>query len=284
LNKNFILIIVCAAFGLCGCVTSSGVRGERAQTIADIYGFLKHQIPTQNFTLIAYEKKLGRQGEPLTFYIEGDGYAWISPSRPSSDPTPREPMVLYLAAQDPAANVVYLARPCQYAMNLNPQCKRSYWTDARFSNDVVESMNDAVTYFIKKYNPSKIRLIGYSGGAAIALLIADRRSDITSLVSVAGNLDPIAVNRHHRVSPLAQSMNPLENIEKIRTLPQIHFSGMKDEVIPSWITKNYMEKIGGSSCAEIKVIPGLTHQKGWKEKWYELVQMPIPCESKEVII
>lgn len=284
MNRNLILIVAFGLFGFCGCVTNSGARGERAQALADAHGFTKHQISTQNFELIAYEKKFGRQGELLTFYIEGDGYAWIAPSRPSGDPTPREPMALSLAAQDPAANVVYLARPCQYAMDLNPQCNRSHWTDARFSKSVVESMSDAVTYFTKKYNPLKIRLVGYSGGAAVALLIAERRADITSLVSVAGNLDPTAVNRHHRVSPLTQSMDPLENIEKIRALPQIHFSGMKDEVIPSWITRNYVEKIGNSSCAEIKVIPGLTHQSGWIEKWPELVRMPIPCESKEAII
>ncbi len=284
MNKNFLWVVVCGTLGLSGCVTTAAVRGDRAQAIADAFGFSERQISTQNFELIAYEKSSGQNGEPLHLYIEGDGYAWITPSHPSSNPTPREPMVLMLATQDTAANVVYLARPCQYAMDLNPQCKKGDWTDARFSNEVVAAMNDAVTYFVNKLNPSKIRLIGYSGGAAIALLIAERRSDITSLVSVAGNLDPIAVNRYHRVSPFRQIVDPRQSMQKIQHLPQLHFSGMEDKIIPTHITRSYLEKLGASSCAEMKVIPEVTHQRGWNEKWPELLRTPFPCEPKELSV
>ena len=51
----------------------------------------------------------------VNIYIEGDGRAWLNKNRPSLDPTPKNSLALKLAEIDPAPNVIYLARPCQYS-------------------------------------------------------------------------------------------------------------------------------------------------------------------------
>ena len=59
-------------------------------------------------------ERYDKPGNDLNIYLEGDGLAWVSRREPSRDPTPDNPIGLRLAAIDPAPNVIWLARPCQY--------------------------------------------------------------------------------------------------------------------------------------------------------------------------
>lgn len=58
-------------------------------------------------------------------------------------------------------------------------------------------MNDALNHFVKQYPGVKHELIGYSGGGNIAAILAERRADVRSLRTVAGNLDVAYVNATH---------------------------------------------------------------------------------------
>jgi hypothetical protein len=49
----------------------------------------------------------------LTVYIEGDGFAWLSRSQASYDPSPLNPVGLELALRHPLGESAYLARTCQ---------------------------------------------------------------------------------------------------------------------------------------------------------------------------
>lgn len=53
------------------------------------------------------------------------------------------------------------------------------------------------------------------------------------LMTVAGNLDPDEVNRHHRVSPLKDSQNPMEMAGLLRGLPLRHFVGSQTPLSPA---------------------------------------------------
>ena len=76
----------------------------------------------------------------LTVYIEGDGFAWATRSRPSFNPTPKRPMGLELALGHPGGNVAYLARPCQFVGETEFRgCTPLAWTHARFSEAAVAS-------------------------------------------------------------------------------------------------------------------------------------------------
>jgi hypothetical protein len=264
-------LLLCAAG--CAALFPQNVRYAAADRTAAAAGFEKSFIDASPFTLTAYAR-CRNQGDPLHVYIEGDGMAWLSRTRLSDDPTPRTPLILKLAVLDPESNVAYLARPGQYAANGAPGCEAAYWSDKRFAREVVDAMSRAVDELRTRTGAGAIHLVGYSGGAAIAVLVAARRSDVVSLRTVAGNLDPDAVNRYHRVSPLADSQNPMEAAAKLKDLPQRHFVGSLDGVIPPGIAETFLLRAGKPDFRGITVVPGATHTQGWIERWKELLALP----------
>ncbi|MCK9196785.1 MAG: hypothetical protein M0P16_07350 [Syntrophales bacterium] len=274
--SNGLLRIFCVAvFFLYGCVT--GATTDRTALVDRISreGKLeKSSLKTSSFTLTAYSRA-SRPGGTLNLYIEGDGSAWIIPAWRSLDPSPRNPLVLEMAALDPAANVAYLARPGQYPAPDSSRVDPAYWSDKRFAPEVIAAMNEAIDSLKAITGAGKINLVGYSGGAAIAVLITTRRSDIISLRTVAGNLDPEAVNRFHHVSPLTGSLNPMDVADKLKGLPQRHFIGPKDTVIPSFIASSFVKRAGSPDGLEITVVKGASHSKGWREQWKLLLEVPL---------
>ena len=262
------------SFSLSGCAALSASinRQAYADKTASEHGFKREIIPTPFFQLTTFSK-INESGSPPHVYIEGDGYAWVSRAQLSDDPTPFQPVALYLAAKDSAENIVYLARPCQYTpFNLDPECRSEYWTDSRFSEKVVSSMNEAINHIKLASGAKEIHLVGYSGGAAIAVLLAARRDDIASLRTIAGNLDPEAVNRHHGVTPLKNSLNPMDVASQLSDLPQRHFVGGQDKTVPVFAAENFVRKLGDYHCAEIILVNEVDHTTGWTERWAELLE------------
>jgi hypothetical protein len=240
-------------------------------------GFEHELVRTDPFLLTAYYR-LAAPGQPVHVYIEGDGYAFVTRHRASGDPTPRNPVGLKLAARDDSPNVVYLARPCQYTPSgADPSCKVFFWTQGRFAGEVVQSMNEAVSHFADRAQSDAVDLTGYSGGAAVALLLAERRSDIASLRTVAGNLDPETVNAYHGVPSLDGSLDPLEAAGAVAAVPQIHFLGIEDDIIPFAAAESFSKAMGPSPCFRLHSVHGASHSEGWEEKWPELLKMPVRC-------
>lgn len=232
-------------------------------------GFEMSYIKTSNFTLATYYK-FKEPGAPLTIYIEGDGYAWKSKSQLSDDPTPSNSLMLALAGMDTSPNVAYLARPGQYPANGRPDCGPEYWSNKRFAPEVISSMSEAIDQLKLRAKSDKIDLIGYSGGAAVAVLITAERKDIASIRTIAGNLNPEALNKYHRVSPLTGSLDPMNVAERIKAVSQRHFVGSKDKIVPPFIAESFVERMGDKDKARITIIDGATHDKGWKEMWREV--------------
>lgn len=260
---------------LSGCVTSAGDARIRADAIAQAAGMHKREISTGMFTLVTYSR-ITRPDEPVTIYIEGDGAAWVNRYQPSEDPTPRRATGLLLATADRSANVVYLARPCQFVGGKHDrQCDVAYWTSKRFAPEVVASMDEAVSAIARQVPGQALRLVGYSGGGAIAVLIAARRQDVQQLRTVAGNLDHEAVNRYHKVSPMPASRNAIDVAQQVRQIPQIHYSGSRDTVIPVSIGQVFAEKAG--RCAQQVIIDGAGHEGGWSDKWPALLEIAPVC-------
>ena len=212
-------------------------------------------------------------------YIEGDGQAWHSRTELSSDPTPSNPIGLKLAVLDPHPNIVYLARPCQYSsLRTDALCKDpAYWSGKRFSEEVIVSMNEAIDHFAAKVPSAKILLTGYSGGAGVAALIAARRPDVALLRTVAGNLHSQGVSDHHRVSPLEGSLDPLDAAKSLSHLPQVHFVGTRDKVIPPSIAEDFKRSSGRTDCVQIVPVDGAEHAKGWEKEWPRLLEHRPVC-------
>jgi len=241
--------------------------GDEARDLA-----AKHQMKEDFydggfFHLTAF-KRIERPGTSLlTVYIEGDGFAW-SNSGPSLEPTPKDPVAMNMAVADKSSNVVYLARPCQYTKDWpSRNCNNRYWTSHRFSEDVVRASDNVISQLKNEAEASKIRLVGFSGGGAVAALIAARRSDIESLITVAGTLDHSFWTQHHEVTPLSGSLNPIDYADKLKNVRQIHLSGANDEIVPPVISKHYLKRIGRSQYVFGTTYKGLDHLCCWGDHW-----------------
>jgi hypothetical protein len=258
--------LVCGLLLLAGPGCSSVDPLQHADALAAPVGLTRERVATGAFVLTAYAR-ITHPGDALTVYIEGDGPAWVTPSQPSDDPTPHQATGLTLAVADVSDNVVYLARPCQFTpMALNPGCAARYWTGRRFAAEVVASMNQAVDQFAARLPGQPLHLVGYSGGGALAVLIAARRTDVASIRTVAGNLDHEAVNRWHGVSPMPESENPIDFAARVADIPQLHFSGAADRVVPPAIAQRFVAAVG-PRCARQQTLAGMAHDSDWARLW-----------------
>lgn len=270
------LLTVITCILLCsGCATTNSFYSYNlsASKAAERYNFVKSYINVGKFSLTSYSK-ITHPGAPIHVYIEGDGVAWVSRSTLSKNPTPKRPLVINLATADKAENVIYIARPGQYEKGITPSCDSAYWSDKRFSNEVIDAINKVINHYLDITNSNEIHLIGYSGGAAIAVLIASRRDDIESLRTIAGNLDTDLVNKIHKVSAMKESLNPIDYAKEVSGIPQIHFVGSKDNIIPIEVAENFVTRSGLGTNANIVKVEKASHSSGWLSKWPKLLTIP----------
>lgn len=273
-KRHTILGFLVALPALAGCATLD--RDANADGIAAPAGLKRMLIKTDPFTLTTFVR-IRDPGQPVTLYIEGDGMAWLSRTEVSQDPTPREALGLQLAALDPSLNVVYLARPCQFtARAKNPTCGIPYWTSKRFAPEVIAAMSQAVDQVAAQVPGQKVNLVGYSGGGAVAVLVAADRKDVGSIRTVAGNLDHAEVNRLAKVSPLSGSLNAIDAARDVAAIPQIHFNGAADAVVPPVIAERFRQA-AASSCVAVRTISGASHEDGWKQRWTSLLKETPEC-------
>lgn len=246
---------------------TAGCAGSEArmQTAADIAGHAglhAVSVDAPPFILAAFVRNVV-PSQPVVVYIEGDGLAWASRSRPAMDPTPPDPVGLRLAAADTAPNVIHLARPCQYVRSAT--CDTGLWTGRRFSPEVIQAISTAIDKLILP--GQQVHLVGYSGGGGVAALVAARRPDVLTLRTVAGNLDHEALTRYHRVSAMEGSLNPRDVAGQLARLPQIHYVGMRDEVVPPLVAESYLRATNEARCVSVVQIDNAAHADGWAAVW-----------------
>ena len=257
---------------LFGCSTVER-RLQNAENIASSHGFLEVSYKTSIFTLYGQEKILNPLTGKVHIYIEGDGLSWARPNRISDDPTPKNPVALKLAAQDPYENVIYWARPCQFNLSENKSlCTPAIWTDSRMGLSVIQAFKEALERVRHWYSFEHITLVGYSGGGGIATLLAAECPPIHLLITIAGNLDPVSWTHHHGLRPLKKSLNPIDSVHQLREVPQIHFVGEKDRIIPPFLVQKYLGALGKSEKAKLIIVKGQNHHSGWDRRWKSLLQ------------
>ncbi|MCK5892852.1 MAG: hypothetical protein KAG53_00255 [Endozoicomonadaceae bacterium] len=234
-------------------------------------------LDTRYFPLQTFQA-LSRSNSTLRVYIEGDGQAWISRYRASQDPIPYELTLSELMHQDTYSERVYLARPCQFVWS--EYCEIPVWTSLRYSQPMVDALNEALDKLKIKGPYQHIELIGFSGGGTLALLLAAGREDVTSVRTVAGNLSPHFVNRFHGVSATPDSLDPTNFSTTLATIPQLHFIGGKDSIITSDVYDNYRSFFSQKQCLLYYVNPDAGHHSKWKDSWLELLEIPVKCRRK----
>jgi len=196
-------------------------------------------------------------GEHVFVYVEGDGTPWIRKHRIAIDPTPSNPVLLRLmqSATHPA---IYLGRPCYFGLATSPGCHSRWWTFERYGSSVVDSMCAAVNSLAA--SARSVSLVGYSGGGAIVVRMSACTEKLSSIMTIAGNLDPAAWTALHGYTPLVDD-------PRAASLPppgvsQTHWQCRADTNVPPEITEAWFEQ---RPTAVRRLIDGCTHATGWEQ-------------------
>jgi len=236
---------------------------QKTQHLAVAHGLQPLVLQGTTFSHHSFAVMRG-SSDSLVVFIDGDGSPWVAGGRKiAADPTPRTPLALQLATVTPGA-VLYLGRPCYLEPTEPPQCSQKLWTAERYSQAVVDSMTSAATTFITQHHFQHVLLVGYSGGAAIATLMARDLPGVAGLVSVAGNLDPDTWVQLHGYLPLEGSLNPSLQPPLPTTLPQWYLVGQRDTNVPAAATARYMERVAPD---RVWSYPRFDHACCWVSEW-----------------
>ncbi len=204
-------------------------------------------VETEYLSIPIWEKADIPKGASLRLYIEGEG-----------NPRPRKPIAFLLAQKDPAVGVIYVSRPCQYAKS--PACHNpAIWQSNRFDADIIEEMKELVLYLGHKYQASRIELVGYEGGATIALLLATR-IPISRVITIAGILDTDSYAYHNGIT--LNGLNPLDEKAKLATIPQVHYVGTEDKLATRRLAERYLAKATPYQ-AQLKAVE--TNHTDWED-------------------
>jgi len=262
----FCLIIILASQFLLACT-----RLSNAQYISDAskLGLQRQMIQAGVFPLIYYNRPHDTQADTLHVYIGGDGVPWQDYIFISEDPGPYNSLVLQLMQQDKHPSI-YLGRPCYQGLARQPPCQPEHWTSARFSDEVVNSMSLALKKILHQYPYKKLALIGYSGGGALAVLLAHELPQTQLVVTIAGNLDTDAWVQYHHYSALTSSINPAHKKALPSAIRQIHLQGDRDDNIPPWVTASYMSK---QDDVTILSYADADHTCCWLSYWPQLLSI-----------
>ena len=203
-----------------------------------------------NQYLLASWQKITDSSSPIRIYLEGDGKAFDYRGLPTQNPTPKNKFLRNMAFSDPHANVVYLARPCQFVQD--PHCKVEDWTVGRFSEQIVEDTALAIKQISQD---REIVLIGYSGGALLSGLLITRHPElkIQKWITIAGLLNHTDWTQYWGDTPLYLSLD----LQTLPTVEQQHFAGARDKVIPLELSKKWVGK------NNLAILPHATHNKGF---------------------
>jgi hypothetical protein len=237
-----------------GCRSAS----SRFLGLAADRGLRAEEVPGDGFRHLVLTADQ-RRGRTLHVYLDGDGTPWLG-GLPAGDPTPRDPLVLDLLALD-RAPAVYLGRPCYHGLRDDAACAPTLWTSARYSEAVVASLAVAARRLLADRGGERIVWLGYSGGGALAVLLAARVPETAGVVTVAANLDVRAWTDAQRVSPLEGSLDPARQPRLSPAVYQRHYAGGRDRTVPVDVTRR------GAGGAEVVVVPEYDHRCCWRALW-----------------
>lgn len=228
---------------------------------------LAELVETSIFSHRVYKNNRESNGK-LHIYIAGDGLPWMAGVIPSKDPTPRKPLVLSLIDQDRSAALI-LGRPCYHGLANNPICDSSLWTNKRYSSMIVDSMERAIEKLSQQYQITDVVLVGYSGGGTLAVLLAERISTVTAVITIGANLNTDAWIQYHQLLPLSGSINPFDRPNIPATILQRHYVGKYDQVIPASLLETYTRT---HTSSELFIVDDFNHRCCWENIWTQILR------------
>ena len=216
--------------------------------------FEAKQIETKTqLSFAVWEKKTIQKGQPLRIYFEGDG-----------DPLPQKTVAFDFAKSDPVQNVIYVARPCQWVEDKICLKKPEIYKSARFNPEIMQVTYELVNYLMRKYQSPSVELIGYDGGAVIALNMATKLPT-TRVITIAGVTDINEYNELHDLPLMSEkeAENPVDNLILLANIPQIHYVGKDDDITPPKLAERFVSRMRSPKSAVVKAVPDTDHTN-WK--------------------
>jgi len=251
--------IVLSVLALCGCASDPLVRIAERSALTD------ETVSGSPFLHRVLSGEGDKRGSNLHVYLAGDGVPWRSGHRVSVDPSPRNPIMLKMMALDEKSRV-YVGRPCYHQVK-DPRCVPALWTDSRYSEEVVASMDAVISRYADSFQG--IVLFGHSGGATLAMLLASKRDDVVAVVTIAGNLDIEGWTKFHQFDRLNNSLNPVLQKPLSVSVVQHHYIGSEDSVIPRSVHREAVEYQYQISPI---LVPGYDHNCCWEDRWPQILR------------
>lgn len=233
----------CVIFFMIILAACEGPYGSRSMAELQALSLNAHMPCTtfegNGYTIYGCMTDHAQDAKTLTVVIEGDGLAWRTHDEISQDPTPRVPVGMQIAKDLKSPGVkLYLARPGQYIQSPNQIPKD--WTRGRFSKKILEAYGD----IINQMHAQEVHLMGYSGGASLAILLVPYIKAIKQVTTFAGVLDHKAWTTFHDYSPLSDSLNPPDYL-KLPVFQRVrftHYYGLEDETVPPQLVDDFKKQ------------------------------------------
>ncbi|MFZ1415709.1 MAG: hypothetical protein WAS73_14190 [Defluviicoccus sp.] len=268
LRTSALTLLTAALLGACAMPAARFDEMARGQRLRRI------EVTGTHFTHAIYIKGLEAAGI-LHVYIEGDGspllYGVATP-----DPTPRRPLALHLLAKGPAPAIL-LGRPCYHRLDDQAACASSVWTDGRYGEDVLASMEAALSRVLADQPRAAIGWIGYSGGGTLAALLAPRFAESRFLVTLAANLDTHGWAASQGIALSSDTANPADGPPLPPSIRQWHFAGSADTVVPNAFTARGAGGLGGT----LNLIQGYDHVCCWLDVSPALLGETIAAQGEQ---
>ena len=280
-HRRFLALPAFALLALGGCANTANelerVTADRISRPA----FMVDRVIEGGAYPLHVRERMNERGTSANVYIEGDGFSGENNRANALTLTPDNPVALHLASRDLSRNLVYIAQPCQYVSpDADPfaedaVCAPGNWTNENYSVEALEAFDAALNDIKRRYDITGFNLIGYDEGANIAALLAATRSDVLSLRSVAGDLNP-ALTPGGPV-PAQSGLAAVDVAPALAPMPQYHFIGGLDDIVQPEVYHSYRQAMGFSECTEYKLVPDADHTLGWVQAWPELLAMTPSC-------
>lgn len=256
-------LLFALVLGLSLAVAACSTPAQRFSEHAAALGMRAEVIAEARFQhLVLFQSR--RPSRTLHIYLDGDGTPWLL-GGPADDPTPRNPLVLELMALDPYPSI-YLGRPCYHGFSQTTPCLSALWTQERYSEAVVTSMEAALRRMLRDGEFNRVAWFGYSGGGALAVLLAPRFTETTAVVTVAANLEIDAWADLHGYPRLVGSLNPARQPPMPARIYRRHLAGGRDRVVPKEIVAR-----GLIDHESLTVFPSFDHTCCWYTIWPEVL-------------
>jgi hypothetical protein len=280
MTKKFLYSIGLCALALSACSPiDAEIREVSAERIARPAFMVERKASADGMSFQLWER-MHQRGAPVNIYIEGDGYSQAHHEWIGGDPSPSNPVALNLASRDNSKNLIHIARPCQYMESQNEKvCKEAYYKNRRFSPEVLAAYSDLIDEAKRKWEFTDINLIGYEGGANIAAALAASRNDVVSLRTVAGILNPPMVYKNTKETLDNDSVLATAFAPSLSKMPQHHFIGAGDTYVPAGVYHTFRQAMGESDCVHYSFVQDADHERGWVDRWPELLNSSLSCKD-----